>query len=75
MKQSGELSSAARESVLEIMVDAAYGDHDLGSFEPVVDEDGKHNGYQAHCPRCDLSVWVDFSRLAYSLLDLVCPGQ
>ena len=71
----GQYPPKARESMLEIMVDAAYGDHDLGGFEPVDDYNGDPNGYEARCRRCNLTAWVDDSGLMYSLLADTCPGD
>ena len=63
---------AANESMLEIVVDAAAGGHDLAGFELVGNSDGQQAGYQARCRNCDKSVSVSFSRIAYSLLDDEC---
>ena len=65
------ISQAAKESILEIQVDAALLNHDLGPFEPVTSVAG--GGYEAHCRRCDLSAWVGESGLMYSLFDEPCP--
>ena len=69
----GKYPTRARESMLEIMVDAAFGDHDLASFKPVQDQDGRPNGYQAKCRRCNITAWVDDSGMMYSLLTAMCP--
>ena len=71
----GKYPPEAREAMLEIMVDAAFGDHDLTSFEPVQDHDGDPNGYQASCRLCGLTAWVDDSGMMYSLLAAECPGS
>ena len=62
----------AKESILEIQVDAALSGHDLGPFEPVAVLTG---GYEARCRNCNQSAWVGDSGLMYSLLDDSCPGQ
>ena len=43
--------------------------------EPVTDHDGRPNGYQARCRRCNLTAWVDDSGMMYNLLAAVCPGE
>ena len=67
--------TAVNESMLEIAINAAGSGHDLGPFEPVEDGNGKPNGHQARCRRCEQSAWVDDTGLMYSLLDDVCPGE
>ena len=71
MNLLGKLSAAARESMLEIAVNATAGGHDLSSFEAVDDSGG---GYQATCQRCGMSAWVGGGGLRYSFLADVCPG-
>lgn len=68
------MTDAARESMLEVMVNAALTGHDLAGFEPV-NEAGSHStGWQAVCRLCGGSVWVGKSGLVYSLLAEQC-GQ
>jgi hypothetical protein len=55
----------ARAAILEVQVDAALANHDLGPFEDVDPEIG---GYQAECRRCGKTVWVGKQGLIYSLL-------
>lgn len=68
------ISEEARESMMEIAVNAAGGGHDLTGFEPVEDQDGRPNGYEARCRKCNLTAWVDDSGMMYSLLADICPG-
>ena len=60
----------ARESILEIQVNAALAGHDLGPFEPVESFEG--SGYEAHYRKCNQSAWVGDSGLMYSLLGELC---
>ncbi len=69
------VTAPAKESMLEIAVDAAAGGHDLGGFGLVVDHDGNPNGYQARCRKCKLTAWVDFSGAMYNLLADRCPNM
>ena len=66
---------SANDSMLEIAVNALAAGHDLSGFEPVQDQDGDPNGYQARCKRCGASVWVGDNGLMYSLLDDICNGE
>jgi hypothetical protein len=50
--------TAAGDTMLQIAVNAAAGNHDLTAFEPVDDDDGRSNGHQAQCRRCGQSAWV-----------------
>ena len=52
----------ARESILEIQVNAALAGHDLGPFEPVEVLTG---GYEARCRKCNQSAWVGDSRYCW----------
>jgi hypothetical protein len=61
----------AKESILEVQVNAALAGHDLTGFEPV---DTTAGGYQAACRRCGKTVWVGDSGLMYSLLWDGCEG-
>ena len=61
----------AKQSILEIQVNAALSGHDLGPFEPVEVLTG---GYEARCRNCNQSAWVGDSGLMYSLLSESCPG-
>lgn len=67
------VTAAAKESMLEIAVNAASGGHDLSGFGLVEDHDGQPNGYQARCRKCNLTAWVDFSGMMYNLLADECP--
>jgi hypothetical protein len=62
----------AKESILEIQVNAALSGHDLGPFEPVEVLTG---GYEARCRRCNQSAWVGDSGLMYRLLGQKCPKK
>lgn len=64
-----------REAILEAQAEAALGGHDLGPFEPVEDQDGRPNGYEAECRLCKLTSWVGPQGLRYSLLESECPGE
>ena len=68
------VTAQARESLIEIAVNSAAGNHDLGGFELVEDHDGDPNGYEARCRKCNQTAWVDFSGMMYSLLADACPG-
>jgi hypothetical protein len=68
----GMTTKEAKESILEVQVDAALAGHDLGPFEPVDPEIG---GYQAACRRCGKTVWVGNQGLIYSLLGDACEGE
>jgi len=70
----GKYPSKARETMLEIMVDAAFGDHDLESFDTVNDQDVNPNGYEARCRWRNLTARADDSGMLYSLLADTCPG-
>ena len=58
-----------REAMLGAMAEAALGGHDLGEWES-----GEH-GYQARCSQCDMTSWVGYDGMRYSLLDDECPEQ
>ena len=60
----------ARESILEIQVNAALTGHDLGPFEQL---DTVTGGYQAECRKCGETVWVGDSGVMYSILAERCP--
>ena len=60
------LSREAKESILEIQVNAALTGHDLGPFDPVDTFEGA--GYQVKCRKCGLTAWVGESGLMYGLL-------
>jgi hypothetical protein len=59
-----------RESLLEILVEAALSGHDLTPFDPV-----PAGGYQARCRRCRHTVWLGGNGLIYSLLAERCPAD
>jgi len=59
-----------RAAILEAQVNAALAGHDIGPFEPV--DNTTAGGYEAHCRKCDKSVWVGNQGLIYSLLGEVC---
>ena len=59
----------ARESVLEIQVNATLSGHDLGPFEPVEVLTG---GYEARCRNCSQSAWVGDLGIMDSLLEERC---
>ena len=69
------VTAPAKESMLEIAVNAAAGGHDLGGFGLVHDHNNNPNGYQARCRKCDLTAWVDFSGTMYNLLADECPNE
>jgi hypothetical protein len=60
----------ARESLLEILVEAALSGHDLAPFAPI-----PSHGYQARCRRCGQTAWVGGDGLQYSLLAAACPQK
>jgi hypothetical protein len=62
--------AAVDATILEIQVEAHLQGHAMGSFLLTEDE----RGYEAHCARCGMSVWVGMSGVFYSLLEDVCPG-
>jgi hypothetical protein len=74
MAKLGQISPETRASMLELAVNATSGNHELDGFEAVDDYDGRHNGYETRCRRCNLTAWVDDSGMMYSLLAAVCPG-
>ena len=49
------VTAPAKETMLEIAVDAAAADHDLSGFGLIEDHEGNPNGYQARCRKCDLN--------------------
>lgn len=59
---------AVREAMVEAMVEAALGGHELGIWEPV------EGGYQATCRGCGMTSWMGNTGLRYSLLEDVCEG-
>lgn len=59
-----------KEAMLEAVIEAALGGHDLGAWERV-DDDG--NEFQARCKLCGMTTWVGGS-LRYSILEDTCPG-
>jgi hypothetical protein len=61
----------ARAAILEVQVNAALAGHDLGTFAVL---DTTAGGYEAHCRKCDKSVWVGDQGLIYSLLGESCAG-
>lgn len=63
-------TAEAKESILEIQVNAALAGHDLGPFELVESFEG--SGYEARCRRRDQSAWVGESGLMYCLLGERC---
>ena len=63
-----EANEAADETMWAAMVEAALAGHDLTSWQ--LTEDG--NGWQAHCRRCEKTVWVGASGVMYSLLSDRC---
>jgi hypothetical protein len=62
--------AAVDETILEIQVEAHLQGHAMGSFVLTEDE----RGYEAHCARCGMSVWIGMSGVFYNLLEDVCPG-
>jgi len=62
-----------REAILEAQVNAALSGHDIGPFEEVTDR--INGGYEAHCRKCDKSVWVSRKGMIYSLLGDACEGE
>ena len=60
-------------AILEAQEDAALAGHDLGPFEEVTDR--INGGYEAHCRKCDKSVWISNKGLIYSLLGEGCPWE
>lgn len=64
------MNRAVKEAMLEALVEAALGGHDLDPWEQL-DDDG--NEYQARCRVCGRTTWVGGS-LRYSILEDVCPG-
>ena len=70
----GMYSTFQRESMLEVMVNGAGAGHDLASWEPVQDSDGRSNGVQCRCDLCGQTAWVGDNGVIYSLLDDMCPG-
>jgi hypothetical protein len=66
-----DVPDLARESVLEIQVNASLQGHDLGPFLEI--EHGR--GWQATCRRCGQTAYVRDDGLQYSLLHDTCPNQ
>ena len=56
--------------MLEAVVEAALGGHDLEAWEQL---DAERNEYQARCKLCHKTTWVGRS-LRYSILEDTCPG-
>jgi hypothetical protein len=61
--------AAVDETILEIQVEAHLQGHALEGFVLTEDE----RGYEAHCTRCGMSVWVGNNGVFYSLLEDSCP--
>ncbi len=64
---------AVNESMREHAINAAGSGHDLTGFDLVQDQDGRPNGYEVRCRRCNLSAWVGDLVMMYSLLAAACP--
>jgi hypothetical protein len=67
-------SRTANEAMLEIAVNAAGDEHDLGGFVSVDADVGLPDGYEARCRRCGRTVWVGDDGMRYSLLGNSCGG-
>ena len=61
-----------KEAVLEALVEAALGGHDIGPQEPVETVTG---GYEAKCRLCEATSWVGDNGLRYSLLEDTCSSR
>jgi len=71
----GKYSPECRQSMMEIMVNAALVGHDMTPFEPVADDNQLTPGYQTTCRRCKKTAWVNNAGMMYSLLDDACRGE
>ena len=68
------MTRAANETMLEIAFNAAASGHDLSGFEMVANANRHQAGYLARCRHCDQIVWVGFSGIVYSRLDVECKA-
>lgn len=67
-----EPSTAIRPTILEMMVHAALGGHDLGEWEAL------DSGWQAQCKHCGQTTWigdVHFTGFVLNRLDDICSKE
>lgn len=64
------MNQDVKDAMLEAVVEAALGGHELGQWEETLSGDG----WQADCQHCAGNVWVGRSGVRYSLLKDTCPA-
>ena len=68
MTNNSNMEAALKEHMLDCMIMAALGGHDLGEWKQA---DIKERGFQAYCRQCGQSIYASHT-VYYSLLDDTC---